>query len=212
MKNTSLKHILFVAIAGTVLVATVDAQQREKPRGGRQIGGQSNQAAPNSLRNQSQSQGQQNRQTARKPFGSANQGRGDSARKPQQGGRNKPQTGMTRGPKPGQQKPNLRETLNLTEEQAKAFHAARKKWSELAKSIQENKALSKEEKQAKVMEGYKRLDAKVREILSEKQYSQLRELRRRNARPSNQNAQGRPQQGGGQQQGRPQGRPQPKNR
>ena len=234
MKNRLTKNLLIAALASAALITTVDAQNRDKPGGGQ--GNQGNFGAPNSLRDgNGDRDGNANRQTVRKPSGSRERD-GDNAHKPGQG--RKPGTGMGRSDQPGQTnqkpkpKPNLREVLDLTDEQAKALHAARKKWRELAKSINENKELSKEEKQAKVMEGHKKLDAKVREILTEEQYAQLRDLRRRNARPGNQNeqrrpqgggqdqgrpqrrpqgggqGQGRPQQGGGQQQGRPQGRPQ----
>ena len=187
-----MKHIttVILLINGLLLSSAVQGQNRQNQQNGsenRRFG------APNSLRNQSQSQGQQNRQTARKPLGNANQGRqqgqGGSARKPQQGGGNKPQTGMTHGQKPGQQKPkpkpNLREVLGLTEEQVKALRAARKDWHILAKSIRDNKELSDEEKRAQFKENHKEFDAKVRKILTEEQYSKLREIHRQNARPNN---------------------------
>ena len=184
MKNKLTQNLLIAAIAGATLITTVDAQNREKPRGGRQVGGQGNQGnfgAPNSLRDGDRD-GNANRQTVRKPFGERERD-GDNARKPKPGQGRKPGTGMGRSDQQ-KPKPNLKEVLELTDEQAKALRAARKKWHEFAKSIHENKELSKEEKQAELKKGFKKLQAALKEILSEEQYAKLRELHRRRARPN----------------------------
>jgi hypothetical protein len=193
MKNKLTQNLLIAAIAGATLITTVDAQNREKPRGGRQVGNQGNQGnfgAPNSLRDGDRD-GNANRQTVRKPFGERD---GDNARKPKPGQGRKPGTGMGRSDQQ-KPKPNLKEVLELTDEQAKALRAARKKWHEFAKSIHENKELSKEVKQAELKKGFKKLQAALKEILSEEQYAKLRELHRRSARPGN-----REEQAGGQNQ------------
>ena len=192
MKNKLTQNLLIAAIAGAALITIVDAQQREKPRGGRQTGGQSNQGAPNSLRDRDggrDGNNKANRESVRKPSDSQqNKGGNTSKRKSGQG--QKPGTGMGRSDRPGQgqsqqkPKPRLREVLDLTDEQVKALRAARKKWQEYAKSIKENKELSKEDKQAKLKEGFKIYNAAVKEILSEEQYAKLIELRRSSARPN----------------------------
>ena len=102
MKNKLTQNLLIAAIAGAALVTIVDAQQREKPRGGRQTGGQSNRGAPNSLRDRNGDRdGNANRQTIRKPSGGRERD-GDNARKPKPGQGRKPGTGMGRS---DQQKP-----------------------------------------------------------------------------------------------------------
>ena len=189
MKNKLTQNLLIAAIAGTALITTVDAQNRDKPGGGRQIGGQSNRGAPNSLRDRDRD-GNANRQTVRKPYGGRERD-GDNARKPKPGQGRKPGTGMGRVDKPGQNgqkpkpKPNLKELLDLTEEQAKTLRAAREEWHILAKSVRDNKELSDEEKRTQLKEGHKEFDAKIREILTEEQYSKFREIRRQNAQPNN---------------------------
>ena len=201
MKNKTLKHIFIAAIAGATLITTVDAQDREKPHGGRQLGDQNNQGnfgAPNSLRGRHGDRDSNvNRQTVRKPSGER-EDNSENTHKPKPGQGHKPGSGMGRVDKPGQKpKPNLKDVLELTDEQAKALRAARKKWHEFAKSIHENKELSKEEKQAELKKGFKKLQAALKEILSEEQYAKLRELHRRSARPGN-----REEQAGGQNQNR----------
>jgi glutaredoxin len=199
MKNKTLKHIFIAAIAGATLITTVDAQDREKPHGGRQLGDQNNQGnfgAPNSLRDGDRD-GNANRQTVREPSGER-EDNSENTHKPKPGQGHKPGSGMGRVDKPGQKpKPNLKDVLELTDEQAKALHAAHKKWHIFAKSIHGNKELSKEEKQAELKKGFQKLQAALKEILNEKQYAKLRELHRRRARPND-----REQQASGQNQNR----------
>ncbi len=176
--------------------------------------------APNSLRNPRGQQGQgTNRQTLRQPFeqngnqgrtqqGRGNQGRGNQGQT-QQGGHRRPQAGMTRtepggnhggqtqqgGNRGGQQQQgqrgnSLRERLQLTSEQWEALKAAYKKWKTYAKSVHQNQSLSNDEKRAKLREGFKKYNAKVREILTQRQYAQLEQIRRNAARPNNGNNNG----------------------
>jgi arsenate reductase-like glutaredoxin family protein len=79
---------------------------------------------------------------------------------------------------------NIKETLDLTDEQASQLRAIHEKWQKIAKAIHSNKELSKEEKKAKLKEAFKEMDAAVRELLSEEQYAKLVELRRTSARPN----------------------------
>ena len=94
---------------------------------------------------------------------------------------------MTRNENGGQQqreRVNIKETLDLTDEQASQLRAIHEKWQKIAKAIHSNKELSKEEKKAKLKEAFKEMDAAVRELLSEEQYAKLVELRRTSARPN----------------------------
>ena len=195
----SLKQTLFIAgLVGAVLTINVQAQENGKPRrvGDRQLGATSNGkekpkqrfGAPKSMQRDGQRKGDVDRRTIRKPFDRDNFDKSNKTKGQDQGSGKprKPKGGMSRAERPDKdKKPDLRKVLGLTEEQAKALHEARKKWHAYAKSIIENKELSKEDKQAKLREGFKRHDAKVREILTEKQYAQLREMQRRRARPEN---------------------------
>ena len=94
---------------------------------------------------------------------------------------------MTRTENGGQQqreRVNIKETLDLTDEQASQLRAIHEKWQKIAKAIHSNKELSKEEKEAKLKEAFKEMDAAVCGLLSEEQYAKLIELRRSSARPN----------------------------
>ena len=94
---------------------------------------------------------------------------------------------MTRTENGGQQqreRVNIKETLDLTDEQASQLRAIHEKWQKIAKAIHSNKELSKEEKKAKLKAAFKKMDAAVRELLSEEQYAKLVKLRRSNAQPN----------------------------
>lgn len=150
--------------------------------------------APNSVRAVKPGEKNVNRLAIRRPFDPNRQKGETEEKKPtnhtKPGHKQPGRTGMVKTEKPGHKKPDIRNTLELTEEQAKALHAARKEWHEFAKGIHRSK-LAVEEKRARLREGFKRLDAKVREILNEQQYAKLRELRRKKAKPGqhNENAQ-----------------------
>ena len=97
---------------------------------------------------------------------------------------------MTRtenGEKQQRERVNLKETLELTDEQASQLRTIHEKWHKISKAIHSNKELSKEEKKAKLKEAFKEMDAAVRELLSEEQYAKLVKIRHSNARP-NQNS------------------------
>ena len=141
--------------------------------------------APNSVRAVKPGDKNANRLAIRRPF-DPNRAKHETEKKPATGQKpshKKPaRTGMVKTEKPGHKKPDIRKTLEITEEQGKALHAARKEWHTYAKSVHLSK-VAVEEKRARLREGFKRFDAKVREILSEEQYAKLRELRRKNAKP-----------------------------
>ncbi|MBT5845792.1 MAG: hypothetical protein HOH86_04265, partial [Verrucomicrobiales bacterium] len=157
---------------------------------------QRGQGAPNSVRGQSGQNGEGNsvnRQSVRQPLSNSNngqQGNSGQTRNSEQGGGQsgrKPQSGMTRTENGGQQqreRVNIKETLDLTDEQASQLRAIHEKWQKIAKAIHSNKELSKEEKKAKLKAAFKKMDAAVRELLSEEQYAKLVKLRRSNARPN----------------------------
>ncbi|MBT5321020.1 MAG: hypothetical protein HOL43_01475 [Verrucomicrobiales bacterium] len=182
MKN----KIAIILIAGALNVTTL-TQAQSNQRG---------QGAPNSVRGQSGQNGEGNsvnRQSVRQPLSNSNngqQGNSGQTRNSEQGGGQsgrKPQSGMTRTENGGQQqreRVNIKETLDLTDEQASQLRAIHEKWQKIAKAIHSNKELSKEEKKAKLKAAFKKMDAAVRELLSEEQYAKLVKLRRSNARPN----------------------------
>jgi len=182
MKN----KIAIILIAGALNVTTL-TQAQSNQRG---------QGAPNSVRGQSGQNGEGNsvnRQSVRQPLSNSNngqQGNSGQTRNSEQGGGQsgrKPQSGMTRTENGGQQQResvNIKETLDLTDEQASQLRAIHEKWQKIAKAIHSNKELSKEEKKAKLKAAFKKMDAAVRELLSEEQYAKLVKLRRSNARPN----------------------------
>ena len=182
MKN----KIAIILIAGA-LNATTLTQAQSNQRG---------QGAPNSVRGQSGQNGEGNsvnRQSVRQPLSNSNngqQGNSGQTRNSEQGGGQsgrKPQSGMTRTENGGQQqreRVNIKETLDLTDEQASQLRAIHEKWQKIAKAIHSNKKLSKEEKKAKLKAAFKKMDAAVRELLSEEQYAKLVKFRRSNARPN----------------------------
>ena len=182
MKN----KILIILIAGALNAPTL-TQAQSNQRG---------QGAPNSVRGQSGQNGEGNsvnRQSVRQPLSNSNNGQqgnsGQTSNSEQGGGQSgrKPQSGMTRTENGGQQqreRVNIKETLDLTDEQASQLRAIHEKWQKIAKAIHSNKELSKEEKKAKLKAAFKKMDAAVRELLSEEQYAKLVKLRRSNARPN----------------------------
>ena len=182
MKN----KIAIILIAGALNVTTL-TQAQSNQRG---------QGAPNSVRGQSGQNGEGNsvnRQSVRQPLSNSNngqQGNSGQTRNSEQGGGQsgrKPQSGMTRTENGGQQqreRVNIKETLDLTDEQASQLRAIHEKWQKIAKAIHSNKKLSKEEKKAKLKAAFKKMDAAVRELLSEEQYAKLVKFRRSNARPN----------------------------
>ncbi|MDC0050895.1 hypothetical protein OAJ79_04640 [Verrucomicrobia bacterium] len=182
MKN----KILIILIAGALNAPTL-TQAQSNQRG---------QGAPNSVRGQSGQNGEGNsvnRQSVRQPLSNSNNGQqgnsGQTSNSEQGGGQSgrKPQSGMTRTENGGQQqreRVNIKETLDLTDEQASQLRAIHEKWQKIAKAIHFNKELSKEEKKAKLKAAFKKMDAAVRELLSEEQYAKLVKLRRSNAQPN----------------------------
>ena len=154
---------------------------------------QSGQGAPNSVRGQSGQGNSVNRQSVRQPLNNSNNGQqrnSGQTRNSEQGGRQsgrKPQSGMSRTENGGQQqreRVNIKETLDLTAEQASQLRAIHEKWQKTAKAIHSNKELSKKEKETRLKAAFKKLDEAVRELLSEEQYAKLVELRRSSARPN----------------------------
>ena len=182
MKN----KILIILIAGALNAPTL-TQAQSNQRG---------QGAPNSVRGQSGQGSSVNRQSVRQPLSNGNngqQGNSGQTRNSEQGGGQsgqsgrKPQSGMTRTENGGQQqrkRVNIKETLNLTDEQASELRAIHEKWQKIAKAILSNKELSEEEKIAKLNDAFLEMDAAVRELLSEEQYAKLVKLRRSSARPN----------------------------
>ncbi|SVC77856.1 uncharacterized protein METZ01_LOCUS330710, partial [marine metagenome] len=182
MKN----KILIILIAGALNAPTL-TQAQSNQRG---------QGAPNSVRGQSGQGNSVNRQSVRQPLSNGNNGQqrnSGQTRNSEQGGRQsgqsgrKPQSGMSRTENGGQQqreRVNIKETLDLTDEQASQLRAIHEKWHKIAKAIHSNKELSKEEKKAKLKEAFEEMDAAVRELLSEEQYAKLVKLRRSSARPN----------------------------
>ena len=179
MKN----KILIILIAGTLNAPMLTQAQSN----------QRSQGAPNSVRGQSGQGNSVNRQSVRQPLNSSNngqQGNSGQTRNSEQGGGQsgrKPQSGMTRTENGGQQqreRVNIKETLDLTDEQASQLRAIHQKWQKTAKAIHSNKELSKKEKETRLKAAFKKMDAAVRELLSEEQYAKLVKLRRSNARPN----------------------------
>ena len=79
---------------------------------------------------------------------------------------------MTRTENGGQQqreRVNIKETLDLTDEQASQLRAIHEEWNKIAKAIHSNKELSKKEKETRLRAAFKKRDAAVRELLSEEQ-------------------------------------------
>jgi len=149
--------------------------------------------APRGVRS-GQNNGGPDRKTIRKPFNNSQPGSAkpntQKGKKPQ-GGQQGPKGGMKRAEKP--QKPDLKKALELSEEQAKAMGEARAKLHKAAKGIHSNKELSKEQKQARLKEAFKRFDAAVQKILSPEQYTKLKHIRRQLAKPNREEGKG-PQQ------------------
>ncbi len=179
MKN----KILIILIAG-VLNAPTLTQAQSNQRG---------QGAPNSLRGQSGQGNGVNRKSVRQPLSNGKngqQGNSGQTRNSKQGGEQngrKPKKGMTRtenGEEQQRKRGNLKETLALTDEQASQLRAIHEKWQKTAKAIHSNKELSKKEKETRLKAAFKKMDAAVRELLSEEQYAKLVELRRSSARPN----------------------------
>ena len=182
MKN----KIAIILIAGA-LNATTLTQAQSNQRG---------QGAPNSVRSQSSQSGQSNsvnRQSVRQPLSNSNngqQGNSGQTRNSEQGGEkngHKPKEAMTRTEnreKQQRKRGNLKETLDLTDEQASQLREIHEKWQKIAKEILSNKDLSEEDKIAKLNEAFLEMDAAVRELLSDEQYAKLVKLRRSAARPN----------------------------
>ena len=153
--------------------ASPNHQRQGSPKG---LGAQTNKGqekkrfgAPRGVRN-GQNNGGTDRRTIRKPFNNLQPGtpkpNTQKGEKPQVGQQD-PKGGMRRAEKP--RKPDLKEALELSEEQAKAMGEARAKLHKAAKGIHSNKGLSKEQKQTRLKEAFKRFDAAVQKILRPEQ-------------------------------------------
>jgi glutaredoxin len=200
--NNKIAIILITGALAAPSLTQGQSNQRGQSQSNQRGQGQQQHGAPNSVRSQSGPGSSINRQSVRQPLSSTNsgqQGNSGQTQKPSQGGGNsgrKPQSGMTQieiggeqngGEQNGgqqRQRVNIKETLDLTDEQAAQLKAIHEKWHKHAKAIHGNKELSKEEKKAKLKEGFKKMDAAVRELLSEEQYAKLKKLRQSSARPN----------------------------
>ena len=188
-----MKHIttVILLINGLLLSSVIQGQNQQNGSKKRKS------EAPNSVRNQNQSKGQENRQKVRQPLGSANQ-QNKKGKKPQQKPQG-PKTGMTKVQK-GQP---IAKALKLDKEQVEKLRAAHQSIVATHKGIRGNKDLSAEEKKQAHHGAHKKHQEGLAEFLSEEQLAKLKEIHRQNARPNN---------NGNQEQGRPQRRPQSKNR
>ncbi len=113
---------------------------------------------------------------------------GGKGGKPDGGKGGKPDGGKGgKGRKPdggqGGERPNWKELLGLTDEQAKEFQAIMKKFHEELKKIDADKRLSPERKMKARESARKRRNAKLAQILTEEQMKKFREIWRENARP-----------------------------
>ena len=110
-----------------------------------------------------------------------------SIRKPlnSEKGSGKPQDSENEGSptKPGMQRKPLSEVLGLTGDAAETFKSIMKTYHETAKAIHGNKDFNQEEKKAALKEAHGIKMEKLQELLSEKQFAQLRTILRTNAKP-----------------------------
>lgn len=190
--------LAIILVAGALAAPALTQAEGHKgqKQGSHGLNKQRGHGAPNSVRTQSGSKhGSANRQTIRQPLGSANQkrheGKGNKAEQGGQKGGNHQKggqkgSGMSRTEKGGnhqKQKAKIKDALDLTDEQAAKLKAIHEQWHKDAKAIHTNKELSKEEKHAQLKELFKKMDAQVREVLSEEQYAKLKKIRQTAARP-----------------------------
>ena len=167
---------VILLINGLLITSAVQGQNRQNGSKNREFG------APNSVRNQSQSKGQENRQKARQPLGSANQTnkKGKKSQQKPQG----PKTGMTKV----QKGHHIVKVLELNEEQAQQLKAAHQEMGATAKGIRGNNELSEEEKKAALREAHMEQRENLAGFLSEEQLAKLEKIHRQNAKPKpNQN-------------------------
>ena len=139
---------------------------------------------PNSVRKQrGEESGSSNRESLRKPRHGNNNQRGDKR------GERKPQTGATRTEGGGSHNPlgEMKKALNLSDMQADWFRTVHEKWHKAARAIHSDKELSDEQKEAKLKEAFKKMDAVIRRLLNKEQYAKLVKIRRDRASPHKNN-------------------------